>query len=90
MRNVKRMLQVGTLVTVFAVGYLCGSATQRNANADMKDLGGAALKEAAGSQGGSLGSAAKLGTTIVDMQAQVDGLNKNLTVLKSIQSALGG
>ena len=90
MRNARRMLQVGMLVTVFAVGYLCGSATQRNANADMKDLGGAAHKGAAEAQGGAIGSAAKLGTTITDMQAQVDGLSKNLTVLKSIQSALGG
>lgn len=89
-RTMTRALQIATLSTMFGVGYLCGSVTQRNADADMKDLGGAVVKEAAGSQGGALGSAAKLGTTITDMQSQIDGLNKNLGVLKEIQGALGG
>ena len=88
--KMKRAFQVGVVGIVFGAGFLAGSVTQRNAAADMKSLGGAVVKEAAGEQGGALGSAAKLGTTITDMQSQLDGLQKNMGVLKSIQSALGG
>jgi hypothetical protein len=88
-RKTRHMMQVGILSAVFGTGFLLGSVTQHDAAADMKSLGGAAMN-AAGEQGGTLGSAAKLGTTITDMQSQLDGLQKNMTVLKSIQSALGG
>jgi len=88
-RNVKRIAQVGVLGAVFAGGFVVGSVTQRDAHADMKSLGGAAV-DAAGGQGGSLGAAAKLGTTVGDMQTQVEGLQKNLAVLKNIQSMIGG
>jgi hypothetical protein len=78
---------------VFAAGYLCGTVSEQRAVADMKDLGGAVggavVKEAAGS-GGAVGSAAKLGTAITDMQTQVDGLQRNLETLKGIKTALGG
>ena len=69
--------------------FFSGSVTQRNANAQLDKLGGAAMKEAAGS-GGALGSAAELGTSIVEMQDHVTGLQKNIDTLKKIQSALGG
>ena len=89
----KRGMQVGAMLSVFAAGYLCGTVTERRAVADMNDLGGAVggavVKEAAGS-GGALGQAAKLGTAITDMQGQVDGLQKNLETLKTIKGALGG
>jgi hypothetical protein len=85
----KRSLQVGALTAMFATGYLCGSVSQRNAGAEMGELGGAVMKQA-GESGGALGSAAKLGTAIVDMQDHVSALQKNIDTLKGIKSALGG
>ena len=91
--TLKRGMQVGVMLSVFAAGYLCGTVTERRAVADMADVGsavgGAAMKEAAGT-GGALGSAAKLGTAITDMETQVNGLQKNLETLKVIKGALGG
>ena len=88
-RSVKRLVQVAILGAVFGSGFVVGSVTQRDANADMKSLGGAAM-DATGQQGGALGAAAKLGTTVSDMQTQVEGLQKNLAVLKQVQGMLGG
>jgi hypothetical protein len=82
-------IRVVVLGAVFAAGYLSGSVTQRPANAQMEELGGAVMKQT-GESGGTLGSVAKLGTTITDMQEQVDGLQKNLALLKEIKGALGG
>lgn len=74
---------------LFGAGYLTGSLEQRAAEAQgLKDLGAAAAKQAAGS--GALGSAAELGTSIVEMQEHVSGLQKNIDTLKKIQAALGG
>jgi hypothetical protein len=91
--GLKRGVQVGVMLSVFAAGYLCGTVSERRAVADMADVGsavgGAAMKEAAGT-GGPLGQAAKLGTAITDMETQVNGLQKNLDTLKTIKSALGG
>jgi hypothetical protein len=87
-RKVKKTLQVGIVAAVFAAGYLSGSVTQRNADAQMREMGEGALKGAVKSQGGADDSAVKLGRTIDNMQDQVDGLTKNLRVLKDIQSAL--
>ena len=89
MRKFRRSMQVGAILTIFGAGYLCGTVTERRASADMAELGGAAMKEAAGG-GGALGQAAKLGTAITDMQSQVDGLQKNLETLKAIKGVLGG
>ena len=89
----KRSVQVGAILGIFSAGYLCGTVTERQAIADMKGLGGAVggavANEAAGSAGG-IGQAAKLGTTITDMESQVSGLQKNLETLKMIKGALGG
>ena len=89
----KRGMRVGAMLSVFAAGYLCGTVSERRAIADMSDVGGAVggavVKEAAGS-GGPLGQAAKLGTSIIDMQSHVDALQKNLETLKAIKGALGG
>jgi hypothetical protein len=82
-------LRAGLTATIFAAGFLCGSVTQQPASADMKDLTGAAM-DAAGGQGGALGAAAKLGTSITDMQTHLDALNKNLDTLKEIKGMLGG
>jgi hypothetical protein len=39
--------------------------------------------------GGPLGSVAELGSSIVEMQEHVNGLQKNLETLKKVQSVLG-
>lgn len=83
--RLKRMVQVGALSSMFAAGFLCGSLVQRPADAQMGDI----MKQAAES-GGSLGTAAQLGTSIVEMQQHVTGLQKNLDTLNKIKAALGG
>lgn len=88
-RIMKRGVQVGVLTAVFAAGYLSGSVSQHSADAQVGDLGGAVMKQA-GESGGTLGSAAKLGTAIVEMQDHVTALQKNIDTLKGIKSALGG
>jgi hypothetical protein len=76
------------LVGTFTVGFLCGSLSQQRADAQLQDLGGAAMKQTLGS--GALGSVGELGTSIVEMQDHVNGLQKNIDTLKKVQSALGG
>jgi hypothetical protein len=80
--TISRVLRTAVLVAVFAVGYLCGTVNQRPADAQ---LGG--LLERGG---GVLGSARELGSSIVEMQDHVNGLQKNLETLKKVQSALTG
>ncbi len=87
--RMNRAVQVGILAGVFAAGFLCGSVTQRSADAQLKELGESAVKQA-GESGGALGSAVQLGSAIVDMQQHLDGLQKNVDVLKKIKSSLGG
>jgi hypothetical protein len=84
-----RGVHVVVLAAVFAAGFLLGSTTQRPANAQLGELGTEALKQA-GESGGALGSAAQLGSAIVDMQQHVDGLQKNIDVLNKLKSSLGG
>jgi len=88
-RSIRRSVQIGTFTAVFAAGMLCGSVIQRRAEAQLGDAAGKALEKAAGS-GGVVGSVAKLGTSIVDMQKEVDGLQKNLETLRQVKTALGG
>lgn len=88
-RRLKRAMATGAIVAVFAAGYVCGSVGGRSADAQVGELGGAVMKKA-GESGGALGSVAKLGTAITDMQQEVDGLQKNLKLLNEIKSALGG
>lgn len=81
--------RIGAFLAVFVAGYLCGSLGQRSADAQFKEMGEAAVKEAA--QGsGALGGVMELGTAIVDMQQHVDGLQKNIDVLKKVKAGLGG
>jgi hypothetical protein len=82
-------IRIGVVTAIFSVGFLCGSMTQHNANAQLEGLGGDLLKQAAGS-GGTLGSIAQLGTAITDMEKNVSGLQKNIDTLKKVKSALGG
>lgn len=84
-KTISRGLMTGILVGVFALGYFCGSVSQRPADAQ---IGG--LLEQAGKSGGALGSVTQLGSSIVEMQDHVNGLQKNLETLRKVQSALGG
>lgn len=84
-----RIVRLGLIGTIFAIGFLCGSVSQRRADAQLGELGKQAL-ERAGESGGALGSAVKLGEAIVDMQQHVDGLQKNIDVLKKVKAGLGG
>ena len=86
--TVRRGIQVGALVAMFGAGFLFGSVTQRSANAQLGDLGKAAMEKAAGS-GGAVGTVMELGSAIVEMQQHVDGLQKNIDVLKKVKSTLG-
>jgi len=83
-----RFLTLTMFLAIFSLGYLCGSWNQHFANAQVGGLGG--VLEQAGKLGGPVGSAAQLGSSIVEMQEHVNGLQKNIDVLKKIQSALTG
>ncbi|HEX7407441.1 MAG TPA: hypothetical protein VF515_07285 [Candidatus Binatia bacterium] len=88
-RSMKRGIQVAVFTGVFVAGFLCGSMTQQRADAQLGELGKEAVKQA-GESGGALGSVVKLGESIVDMQQHVDGLQKNIEVLKKVKAGLGG
>jgi uncharacterized membrane protein affecting hemolysin expression len=87
-KTLHRSALAGMLIVTFALGFFSGSISQRQANAQVKELGGALMKQAAGS--GTLGPAGDLGTSILDMQEHVSGLQKNIDMLKKVQSALTG
>jgi hypothetical protein len=76
--TLRRGVFVSLLGGMFLLGFVMGSMSQRPAQAQIPNLGGA------------LGSAQELGTSIVEMQQHVDGLQKNLATLKKVQAALGG
>jgi hypothetical protein len=80
---------VAALAGIFAAGFVCGSVTQRRAEAQLGDVGGKAM-EKAGESGGMVGSVAKMGSTISEMQQHVEGLQKNLDAFKQVKAALGG
>ena len=84
-----RSLRYGAAVVIFAAGFLCGTVGQRRADAQLGEMGGKAM-EKAGQQGGALGAGAQLGTSISDMQKNVEGLQKDLEAFKKIQALLGG
>jgi hypothetical protein len=89
-RQTKRgLMQAVVAAAIFAGGVLCGLALQRPVEAQMGDLMKKA-GEAAGAQGGALGAAAKLATSITDLQQHVGDLQKDVDGLKKIQAALGG
>ena len=84
-----RALMVSMILGVFALGFLLGTVNQRYADAQ-KIPGVGDVLEKAGKSGGALGSVAQLGSSISEMQNHVNGLQKNLETLKTVQSALGG
>jgi len=85
----RRVLRALALAGVFGAGYLLGTVTQPNAEAQMGELGKKAV-QAAGESGGTLGTAAKLGTQITEMRDHVTALNANLDQLEKIKALLGG
>jgi hypothetical protein len=85
----QRGVFIAMLGGMFVVGFFLGSVTQRSANAQLQDIGKGLLEKGAQS-GGALGSVAELGSSIVEMQEHVTGLQKNLDTLKKVQGALTG
>jgi hypothetical protein len=85
-RRIGRAVMTAMLLGAFAFGYVAGSMNQRRA--DAQGLGG--ILDQAGKAGGPLGAAGQLGSSIVEMQEHVSGLQKNLESLKKIQSTLMG
>ena len=88
-RILARGLMITLMVGVFALGCLVGTVNQRYADAQ-KIPGVGEVLDKAGKSGGPLGSVTQLGSSIVEMQNHVNGLQKNLETLKTVQSALGG
>jgi hypothetical protein len=72
---VGKVVRVGVMVAVFASGWFFGTVSQRGAQAQLGQVG-KSLMEKAGEQGGPLGAAAKLGTSIEDIQKNLDALQK--------------
>ena len=85
-RMIARAVLTAVILGAFSLGYVCGSVGQRRA--DAQGLGN--ILEQAGKAGGSLGAVGELGSSIVEMDKHVSGLQKNLDVLRKVQSALTG
>ena len=68
-KTFSRGLMTAVILGVFGLGYVCGSMTQRPAEAQM---GG--LLEKAGKMGGPVGSVAEFGSSLVEMQDHISGL----------------
>jgi hypothetical protein len=88
-RILARGLMISVMLGLFALGFLVGTVNQRYADAQ-KIPGVGEVLDKAGKSGGPLGSVTQLGSSIVEMQNHVNGLQKNLETLKTVQSALGG
>jgi hypothetical protein len=84
-RKFSHGLMIALVVGVFGLGYVCGSMMERQAEAQ---VGG--LLEKAGKIGGPAGSIAEFGSSIVEMQDHITGLQKNLDTFKKVQSSLTG
>jgi hypothetical protein len=84
-KTFSRGLLTAIIVAVFGIGYLCGSMTQRQAEAQ---IGG--LLEQAGKAGGPIGSVAQFGSSLTEMQDHIAGLQKNLDTFKKVQTSLTG
>ena len=84
-----RGLMIGMMLGMFVLGFLVGTVNQRYADAQ-KIPGMGDVLDKAGKSGGALGSITQLGSSIVEMQDHVNGLQKNLETLKKVESALGG
>ena len=85
-KTMTRFATIAMISGAFTVGYFYGSITQHRA--DAQGIGG--ILQQAEKAGGPIGSAAQLGSSLVEMQDHVTGLQKNIDTLKKVQSALGG
>lgn len=86
----RRMIRIATLTIVFGTGYLVGAVTQTEpAEAQMGELEKKAMEQAAG-QGGALGAAAELATTITGLEKNVTELQGHIATLNKIKAALPG
>jgi len=84
-----RSIRIVVFAGIFSAGYLCGSLGHPSAQAQIKELEGAAMEKAAGS-GGTVGSVMEMGSALSEMEGHLSGMQKNLDALKKIKSALGG
>ena len=87
-KGIVRSLMIASIVGTFSFGYICGSLNQRPAAAQVPGLGDALQR--AGQSGGAVGNLSQLGSSIVEMQEHVNGLQKNIDTLKKFQSSLTG
>jgi hypothetical protein len=83
--KLSRAITIAAFVGVFGLGYICGSMTQPQAQAQ---IGG--LLDKAGKAGGPVGSVAQFGSSLVEMQDHISGLQKNLDTFKQVQATLTG
>ena len=83
--RIYRGLSIAVMAAMFGLGYVCGSITQRSAEAQ---IGG--LLEKGAKMGGPVGSVAEFGSSITEMQDHISGLQKNLDTFKKVQSSLTG
>jgi hypothetical protein len=83
--RIYRGLSIAVMAAMFGLGYVCGSITQRPAEAQ---IGG--LLEKGAKMGGPIGSVAEFGSSITEMQDHISGLQKNLDTFKKVQSSLTG
>ena len=83
--KLSRAITIAAFVAVFGLGYICGSMTQPQAQAQ---IGG--LLDKAGKAGGPVGSVAQFGSSLVEMQDHISGLQKNLDTFKQVQATLTG
>ncbi len=84
-KKLSRALMIAVILGVFGLGYVCGSITQRQAQAQM---GG--LLDKASKMGGPVGSIAEFGSSISEMQNHISGLQKNLDTFKKVEASLTG
>jgi hypothetical protein len=87
--SIRRIVFIGLLGVMFVLGFVSGPVSQRSAQAQVPGVGKGVLEQATG-KGGAVGSVTELGSSIVEMQQHVDGLQKNLATLKKVQAALSG
>jgi hypothetical protein len=79
-----RAVTIGMVSGAFMLGYVFGSVSTPRASAQLPQVPGLP-----GQGGGALGAATQLGSSITEMEQHLSGLQKNLDVLKKLQSLLG-
>jgi hypothetical protein len=80
-------IRTAFVIAVFSAGVFCGVLTQQSASAQLGGLGEEVLNKAEES-GGAIGTVARLGSAITDMEKHVSGLQQNLDTLKKVEAAL--